>query len=97
MLDCQIFGNGGVMNKRKGGNKKYPPLPKLINLGNSEVTTNGVKKGIKFNSLLCNFLETKLIFMFTNKIISNYSYNTNKKGYPRRDSLQIFIIFLDCD
>ena len=82
MLDCQIFGNGGVMNKRKGGNKKYPPLPKLINLGNSEATNNGVKKGIKAYSLLCNFLETKLIFMFTDKIISNYSYNTNKKRLP---------------
>ena len=70
MLDCQIFGNGGVMNKRKGGNKKYPPLPKLINLGNSKATTNGVKKGIKAYSLLCNFLETKLIFMFTKNTIT---------------------------
>ena len=70
MLDCQIFGNGGVMNKRKGGNKKYPPLPKLINLGNSEATNNGVKKGIKAYSLLCNFLETKLIFMFTKNTIT---------------------------
>ena len=72
--------------KKEKEERRYPPLPKLINLGNSEATNNGVKKGIKFNSLLCNFLETKLIFMFTDKIISNYSYNTNKKGYPRRDS-----------
>ena len=51
MLDCQIFGNGGVMNKRKGGNKKYPPLPKLILWGKSEITTNGVKNLIKTNML----------------------------------------------
>ena len=46
MLDCQIFGNGGVMNKRKGGNKKYPPLPKLILWGKLEVTTKGAKKNL---------------------------------------------------
>ena len=50
MLDCQIFGNGEVMKKRKGG-KKYPPLPKLILWGKSEITTNGVKNLIKTNML----------------------------------------------
>tara|TARA_R100001440_G_scaffold30106_5_gene48433 strand:- start:2259 stop:2483 length:225 start_codon:yes stop_codon:yes gene_type:complete len=60
MLDCQIFGNGGVMNKRKGG-RRYPPLPKLINLTNSETTTKGGRNLIRLNKLLCNFLQNKLI------------------------------------